>query len=783
MRKLLLAAALVLASTTAQAQNPQCPTRPAGDSTNACASTAFVQNAIGSPALPHTHIFVGNASGVATNFGTLATFSDVGTLNLTPTTGANLALNITQIGPTSGIVSGNMTYNQTLISDNTALNPAATSFTFGHRIILQVDGSTARNAGAIAFSGTVNHFIAASATSGDFIGLQGLAQGSQSQGGTNTGAGALGTYYGASLAGYAFIGSLNFLVVSGFEANAILDVGASTAHRWGGSFVGLGKLHGATSDASIEIGCAELTGCHQIGLFFNTIHSGGTFGPIDPTGTLIGTDASAFTVAKAIDLTNVTTTGNFITGPNSGANQFSITSAGGILGRSLTITNATVTGFYGPSGNFTNSVSIGTTTNHNVSIIANSAIAAYIDTANNSALNLGLSGTLTGKLCLNGSSSGFACITVPNAAGLPVLTIGSGSGTPAVTATAPLVITTATGNITCTTCTTSAASITINQIVIGAGSQGIASLGTLGTTTTVLHGNAGGAPTFGAVVSADLSITTTSCTNQFVTAISAGGVGTCTTDTLASAQHANQGTTTTVLHGNAAGNPSWASIALADLAVQNANTVLANVTSGSAVPTAFAMTSCSAATTSALIYTTNTGFGCRTDFTTNAIAAVGQLPGTTTNDDAAAGKVGEYIASTVTSTVSLTTMTAKTVGTGTSCSTSKSDTTAGCISLTAGDWDIRIIVYFVTGTTTNVVDYRASISTTTNTENLTTGFFSAAENQSAGIAPQNSATFSASVPPIRVSLSGTTSYFGIAFSQFSISTLNAYAIISARRVR
>lgn len=85
-----------------------------------------------------------------------------------------------------------------------------------------------------------------------------------------------------------------------------------------------------------------------------------------------------------------------------------------------------------------------------------------------------------------------------------------------------------------------------------------------GTTTTVLHGNAAGQASFASVVSADMNITTTSCTNQFVTAISAGAVGTCTTDTLASAQHANQGTTTTVLHGNAAGNPSWGSVDLAN---------------------------------------------------------------------------------------------------------------------------------------------------------------------------------------------------------------------------
>lgn len=68
--------------------------------------------------------------------------------------------------------------------------------------------------------------------------------------------------------------------------------------------------------------------------------------------------------------------------------------------------------------------------------------------------------------------------------------------------------------------------------------------------------------TISAIVSADLSITTTTCTNQFVTAISAGGVGTCNSVTLAGAQFANQGTTTTVLHGNASGNPSFGTVAL-----------------------------------------------------------------------------------------------------------------------------------------------------------------------------------------------------------------------------
>lgn len=104
----------------------------------------------------------------------------------------------------------------------------------------------------------------------------------------------------------------------------------------------------------------------------------------------------------------------------------------------------------------------------------------------------------------------------------------------------------------------------VNQLMLGGGAAaGPSALGSNGSATTVLHGAAGtGAPTFGAVVSADLNLTTTTCSNQFLTATAANGTGTCTTDVLASAQHANQGTTVTVLHGNAAGNPAFGAVSL-----------------------------------------------------------------------------------------------------------------------------------------------------------------------------------------------------------------------------
>lgn len=74
-KKLLLAVSLLLCSIPALAQgNPQCPTRPPGDSTNACASTAFVQAAIPIGSIPYTSItgvpansFLGNNTGSPAN--------------------------------------------------------------------------------------------------------------------------------------------------------------------------------------------------------------------------------------------------------------------------------------------------------------------------------------------------------------------------------------------------------------------------------------------------------------------------------------------------------------------------------------------------------------------------------------------------------------------------------------------------------------------------------------------------------------------------------------------
>lgn len=168
---------------------------------------------------------------------------------------------------------------------------------------------------------------------------------------------------------------------------------------------------------------------------------------------------------------------------------------------------------------------------------------------------LGVPTTLQGTLGLAGATSGTVTLTGQAAAGTPTITFPNVSGTLAVSATSPVVLNSTSGALTCPTCVTSSgggavtgtapiavsgagvvsinppyttiaspisggipyfnsttsisssALLVANQIMLGAGA-GLppASLGSLGTTTTVLHGNAAGAPTFGPVsLTADVS--------------------------------------------------------------------------------------------------------------------------------------------------------------------------------------------------------------------------------------------------------------------------------------
>jgi hypothetical protein len=146
----------------------------------------------------------------------------------------------------------------------------------------------------------------------------------------------------------------------------------------------------------------------------------------------------------------------------------------------------------------------------------------------------------------------------------------------------------------------------------------------------------------------------------------------------------------------------------------------------------------------------------------------GQTPGTNTNDNAAAGFVGEYVSSTVASgsAVALTTATAKDVTT---------------ISLTPGDWDVSGVVQFANGAATPIAYLAGGVNDTANTlPGAETG--RRADFNTAN-ATNNALGVTMVIPSARFSLNATTTIRLIGYAQFASGTASAYGMIRARRVR
>lgn len=145
--------------------------------------------------------------------------------------------------------------------------------------------------------------------------------------------------------------------------------------------------------------------------------------------------------------------------------------------------------------------------------------------------------------------------------------------------------------------------------------------------------------------------------------------------------------------------------------------------------------------------------------------------GTTTNNNAAAGSVGEEIESFVESgsAVALTTATV---------------TNVTNIVLTAGDWDVWGNVAFTGGNTTLVVDL-AGIFSTTSASLGPASTIASVSYGAAGLAAFAASAVGFCVPGQRITVANatTTTVYLVVYSDFSISTNNAYGRIYARRRR
>lgn len=139
--------------------------------------------------------------------------------------------------------------------------------------------------------------------------------------------------------------------------------------------------------------------------------------------------------------------------------------------------------------------------------------------------------------------------------------------------------------------------------------------------------------------------------------------------------------------------------------------------------------------------------------------------GTTTNDNAAAGRLGEYIESVIGATNFPT-------------STNLGDLTS--ISLTAGDWDVSALLV-ATANSATVTTFEGGISTTSG--NSGTGLV-IGSNRILQAGPVHSVNLaSVSIPNYRMSLSATTTVYFKYSATYSVATPQGEGRISARRVR
>lgn len=146
----------------------------------------------------------------------------------------------------------------------------------------------------------------------------------------------------------------------------------------------------------------------------------------------------------------------------------------------------------------------------------------------------------------------------------------------------------------------------------------------------------------------------------------------------------------------------------------------------------------------------------------------GGIIGTTTNDSAGAGKVGEYISSVIP------------FASGANLTNGSPTANITSISLTAGDWD-------VTGVT--VITLNGAVASTAGcVANVTTTSASLTGSQGDGrtdfpIAPTSLRDVTLPIPNYRVSLSTTTTVYLVGSAPVTTGTMVGFGRLSARRMR
>lgn len=154
----------------------------------------------------------------------------------------------------------------------------------------------------------------------------------------------------------------------------------------------------------------------------------------------------------------------------------------------------------------------------------------------------------------------------------------------------------------------------------------------------------------------------------------------------------------------------------------------------------------------------------------NGAGAV-SISGTSTNDNALAGKYGEILQ-------------ASRLGAAEVALTNATSINITSQSFTAGDWDVSGQCTFETDVTTTVQYFRCGISTSTGALPSSDSFATSGTNYDAsGTTVLGSILTQMPTPVVRASLSGSTSYYLVGYSAFGTSFVKAFGTIRGRRLR
>jgi len=301
MKRFILSLVFCFASSTVLAQNPTCPTRPAGDTTNACASTAFVQTGgpwvVSPPSISFTTTLAPTGTCIVPAATINATDNTVVTSsgtdshgNYTPEGWSNAnALNLNWTSGSAGIATGART---PLLVNVFLTHPSSPSNTAGFY------------AGAIL---TTNIYTDDNGTLGS----------------------EKGAAFGIATVTYLKNTVKHWSIALGGESDFTVESGAAVLRKIGyqvSSFSGANGLNDAVQGSVVDAAFLlnACSGCVGFKNGYTAELSAGGGNPFSSTGSLLST-IGAVTMANAIDVSSATVTGNlFKSGP------FNVTGQGAI---------------------------------------------------------------------------------------------------------------------------------------------------------------------------------------------------------------------------------------------------------------------------------------------------------------------------------------------------------------------------------------------------------------------------------------------------------------------